>query len=268
MVGTIKSVVGELEKCGLSLGEVQEVRWEGEEYQIAENYTFFYGKGNVNHQSGARFFVHNRIISAVKRVEFVSDRMSYITLKGRWFDIVLSVHAPTKDKDDDIKDRFYEALEEVFDQFTRYHMKIFLGDFNAKVGREDIFKPTIGNESVHEVSNHNGVRIVNSRSSKKLIFKSTTFPHCNILKHAWTSPDGITHNQIDHVLTDKTRHSKTLDVRSFRVSDCDNDHYLVVAKLRERISVSKRARQKFVLERFELRKLDAVEVKEKYQVEI
>jgi hypothetical protein len=46
----------------------------------------------------------------------------------------------TEDKDDVIKDSFYEELEQVFDQFHRYHMKILLGDFNAKVGREDIFK--------------------------------------------------------------------------------------------------------------------------------
>jgi hypothetical protein len=55
------------------------------------------------------FFVHNRIIAAVKRVEFVTDRMSYITLKGRWCDIiVLDVHAATEDKDDVMKDSFYE----------------------------------------------------------------------------------------------------------------------------------------------------------------
>jgi hypothetical protein len=40
-------------------------------------------------------------------------------------------------------------------------MKIFLGDFNAKVGREKLFKPIIGNESLHEASNDNGVRVVN-----------------------------------------------------------------------------------------------------------
>jgi hypothetical protein len=55
-------------------------------------------------------------------------------------------------------------------------MKILLGDFFAKVGREDIFKPTIGNESLHGTSNVNGVRVVNFAASKNLIVKSTTFP--------------------------------------------------------------------------------------------
>jgi hypothetical protein len=69
-------------------------------------------------------------------------------------------------------------------------------------------------------------------------------------------------------LIDKRRHSNILDVRSFRGAGCDTDHYLVVAKLRERMSVSERARQNSDLERFDLKKLDDVEVKEKYQVEI
>jgi hypothetical protein len=74
--------------------------------------------------------------------------MQYINLKGRWCDIiVLNVHAPTEDKDNVIKDSFYEELEQVFDQFPRYRMKNLLGDFNAKVGSEDIFKPINGNES-------------------------------------------------------------------------------------------------------------------------
>jgi hypothetical protein len=79
--------------------------------------------------------VYNRIISAVKRVEFVSDRMSYIILRGCWYHIiVLNVHAPTEDKTDDVKDSFYEELERVFDKFLKYHMKILLDYLNAKVG--------------------------------------------------------------------------------------------------------------------------------------
>ena len=91
----------------------------------------------------------------------------------------------------------------MFDQFPKYHMKMLLGDFNAKVGRENIFKQTIGQESFQQDSNDNGVRLVNFATSKNLVVTSTMFPHQNIHKHTWTSPDGKTHNQIDHVLMDR-----------------------------------------------------------------
>jgi hypothetical protein len=50
-----------------------------------------------------------------------------------------------------MKDSFCKEVECVFDKFRKYHMKILLRDFNAKVDREDIFKPTIGNESLHDI---------------------------------------------------------------------------------------------------------------------
>jgi hypothetical protein len=59
------------------------------------------------------------------------------------------VHAPIEEKSDDIKDSFNEALEQVLDHFPKYNMKIQLGDFNETVGRENIFKPTIGNDRLH-----------------------------------------------------------------------------------------------------------------------
>jgi hypothetical protein len=93
------------------------------------------------------------------------------------------VNSPTEDKDDDTKESFYEEQEQIFDQFPRYHTKILLGDFNEKVQREDIFKPVIGNESLHEISNHNGIRVVNFATLKNLIVKSTTFLHHDIHKH-------------------------------------------------------------------------------------
>ena len=55
----------------------------------------------------------------------------------------------------------YGELQQIFYHFSKYHIKTVLGDFNAKFGREDIFKLTIVNESLHQDSNDNGVRIVN-----------------------------------------------------------------------------------------------------------
>jgi hypothetical protein len=78
---------------------VQKVRWEGGGTEPAGEYTFFYGKENENCELGTGFFVHKRIILAVKRVEFISDRMSYMILRGCWCHIiVLNIHAPTEAK--------------------------------------------------------------------------------------------------------------------------------------------------------------------------
>jgi hypothetical protein len=91
--------------------------------------------------------VHKRIVSAVRRVEFVRDTMPYIILRGRWCNIiVVNVHAPCEDKSDDVKDSFYKELGRVFDQFPRYDMKILLDDFNAKIGSEYIYFQTDNRE--------------------------------------------------------------------------------------------------------------------------
>ena len=132
------------------------------------------------------------------------------------------MHVLSEEKSDDSKDSFYEELEQVFYHFPKYHMKILLGDFNAKDGRENIFKPTPGNESLPKDSNDNGVRIVNFTTLKTQVVKSMMFPHQNIHKYTWSSPDGKTHNTIDHILIDRRWYSSVLDVRSFRGVDCDN----------------------------------------------
>jgi hypothetical protein len=194
---------------------------------------FFYGKGNENHEFCTGLSVHKTIMSAVKRVEFVHVRMSYIILRGCWFHIiVLNIHIPTEGKNNYVKGGFYDKLEHTFDKILKYHMKMLLGDCNAKVGKEDIFKQTIGNESLNKISNGNEVRVVNFATSKNLSQKYNV-PHHSILKYTWNSPDRKTHNHIDHILIDRRWHANILDVQSMRTADCNTDHYMVVAKVRE-----------------------------------
>jgi hypothetical protein len=197
--------------------------------------------------------------------------MSYIILRGCWCNIiVLNVHAPCEDKSDDVKDSVYWELGCVcvFYQLPRYDMNILLEDSSAKVGMEDIFKLTIGDESSHEISNGNAVRIVNFALSIKLAVKSTMFPHRSIHKYTWTSSDVNRQKQIDQISVDRIQHSIILDLRSFREADCDSDHYLVVAKVREKLAVSKRMVKKMDMERFNLKNLNEEEVKEQYQFTI
>jgi hypothetical protein len=163
------------------------------------------------------------------------------------------VHAPSEEKSDDSEDIICKELEHVFIHFPKYHIKILLGDFNAKLWRDVIFKPTIGNEGLRQDIKDGGVRTVNLAISKNLVLKSMMFPRRNIRKYTWTSPDGI---------------SSVFDVRSFRGAKCDTDHYLVVAKVRERLAVSKQEHRILMWKKFKHRKLSEQEVKKQYQIRI
>jgi hypothetical protein len=158
----------------LDLVGVQQVRWDGSGTKLSGEYTFFYKKGNDNHELGE---------------VFVCKRDSYQQLRGLNFlvigchTIVLSIHGPTEDKADDVKSSFNEELESVFDKIPKFHMRILLGDFNAKVGSEVIFNLTTWNESLYKISKDNGVKVVNFATSENHTIKSTMFPHCNIHKY-------------------------------------------------------------------------------------
>ena len=70
------TVARELGRYKLDSVGVQDVRWNKRGTVRAGDYNFFYRKGNENHQLATVLFVHHRTVSAVKRVEFVSDRVS------------------------------------------------------------------------------------------------------------------------------------------------------------------------------------------------
>jgi hypothetical protein len=88
-----------LARYDLYLVGVLEVRWDRGGTVRAGGYNFFYGRGNENHQLGTGFIVDHRIVSAVKGVDFVSNRVSYLVLRGRWCNvIILNMHAPSEEK--------------------------------------------------------------------------------------------------------------------------------------------------------------------------
>jgi hypothetical protein len=80
--GSLTTVVKKLAGYKLGLVGVQEVRWDKGGTAKAGDYTFFYGKGTEYHQFRTGFFVHQRLLPAFKKAEFVSDRISYIVLRG------------------------------------------------------------------------------------------------------------------------------------------------------------------------------------------
>ena len=97
--GSLTAEARELARYKLDVVGVQAVRWDKWGTIGAGDYIFFYGKGNKSHQLEIEFCIYHRIILAVKRTEFVNNRVSYIALRGPWHNIiVLNVYAPSEEK--------------------------------------------------------------------------------------------------------------------------------------------------------------------------
>ena len=135
-------------------------------------------------------------------------------LNVKWFSrTLINVPPPTNEKMGQVKAEFYNSLEQNKNQIANSDIKIILEDFNAKVDKEDIDKPTTGNESLQNETNNNGIKMTQFAISKGTNVRSTKFPHKDSHKETWFSADGRAVNEIDHVLISNRFRSAITDIR-------------------------------------------------------
>ena len=216
---------------------LQEVCWKGCMVRsFRGNHTIYQSCGDT-HELGTAFMVVGEMQKRVIGWWPVSDRMCRLRIKGRFFNIsIINVHSPHLGSTDDDKDEFYAQLEREYDRCPNHDIKIVIGDFNAQVGQEVEFRPVIGRFSAHQQTNENGLRLIDFATSKNMAIKSTFFQHRLLHRYTWRSPQQ-TETQIDHVLIDGRHFSDIIDVRTYRSANIDSDHYLVMVKLRPKLSV-------------------------------
>ena len=89
--------------------------------------------------------VSKRLRHLVSGFTPMKKRIATIRIRAKFYNVsLICARAPTEEKDDVVKDAFYAKLEDVYDKYAADDAKIVLGDFNANVGREGIFGPTVG----------------------------------------------------------------------------------------------------------------------------
>jgi exonuclease III len=137
----------------------------------------------LDHQAVVGFVVNDKLLPNVKRFEVINDRICYLELEFKRYNLVIiNGYAPIEDKNEDIKNEFYEKLDTICDLLPNNKVKIILGDYNAKIGQEPFFSPTIGKNILHTNSNDNGSRLVNFAITRNMVISNTIFPHKNIHK--------------------------------------------------------------------------------------
>lgn len=131
----------------------------------------------LRHEFEVGFVINEALLTKVSKFEAINERLCYIRFSMPRYDlIIINCHAPTEEKEEEVKNAFYEDLERVYDTLPRHSVKLVIGDMNAKLGQEEEYKPTIGRESLHCISNDNGTRFVNFATSRDIIISSTYFP--------------------------------------------------------------------------------------------
>ena len=110
-----------------------------------------------------------------------------------------------------------------------------LGDFNARIGKEEYLGQVAGTHTIHEDTNDNAQRLCNLATRTNMIISNTMYKHPKWHKVTWVSPDQNTYTQIDHVLITRRKQSSVKDVRTYRGAYADSDHYMVTATIRQKI---------------------------------
>ena len=151
------------------------------------------------------------------------------------------VYAPTEEADMEKKDEFYNKLQEQLSNVPNHDVLILMGDFNAKVGPDNGGSEKNMGKHGLGTRNENGDKFVELCVENDLIIGGTLFQHKTIHKETWTSPDGRTKNQIDHIAINQRWRTALQDVKAIRGADIDSDHHLVLCKLKLKLKKMKRA---------------------------
>lgn len=222
-------------KYKIEVVALQETKLLGKDIVKIGKHTLF-KSGGENRMLGTGFILNEVAGKTVVDFEAYSDRMCRIRLRGKYRKIsIVNIHAPSEEKDIELKQSFYEDLQSVVNSLPRYDIKIIIGDYNAKIGREEIYKNVTGGKSKHEYSNENGRCIIEFARENKMKIISTHFDHKDIHKATWISPSGNASNQIDHMLIEERDMRTVKDVRSYRGAASNSDHFLVIAKVKQNL---------------------------------
>ena len=267
--GKLAQAVNELHHYNLDLMGIAEARWTGSgKQQLATGETIIWsGRQDNNHHEGVALLLRKVTSKTLLEWKPINERLLYARFQSRFTKLSIIVsYAPINDAEEEEKDEFYDSLQATLEQIPPHDMTILMGDMNARVGNDNIGRErTMGKEGIGDMT-ANGERLVNLCEENDLVIGGTLFPHRTIHKLTWTSPDGRTQSQIDHIIINGKWRRSLRDVRVMRQADVGSDHNLLIAKVKLKLRKARKCNMQN--QRFDVNKLKIPEIKHEFSVEI
>ena len=237
--GKAQIIANEMKAYEISILGIAEVRWnEAGQTQLASGETIIYSghmDENASPSEGLAIMISKEAQITLIGWEPVSARIFTTKFKISHKRIALNIiqyYAPKNDADEEVKEEFYQMLEETTRKCSEKDITILLGYMDAKVGNENTgYEQVMGKHGLGTM-NENGELFANFCANYNLVIGGTIFSHKKFHLSTWVSPDLKTENQIDHFCISKRFRRSLQDVRVKRGADAVTDHHLIVAKVK------------------------------------
>lgn len=231
-------IAAELRRYNIDIAALSETRLldEGSLIEEGSGYTFFW-KGyplGGQHLHGVGLAIKNTLLPRLTETPVgISERLMTlrIPLAKNRFATLLSVYAPTLPSDTEVKDSFYQSLDEALHRIPKTDKILLLGDFNARVGQSDrIWKGVLGRHGIGQ-ANSNGMRLLTLCSEHNLTITNTIFQQKTKYKTSWMHPRSKHWHLIDYVIVRRCDIKDVLMCRAMRGAECWTDHRMIMAKV-------------------------------------
>ena len=259
--GALNAITSDVDKYNIDMLGIAEHRMAGAgHFRPESGGKFIYSGAMKSGQSGVAFYLSRNTENSLLGYNPINDRILSIRIHAKPANITfIQVYAPTSTADATEIEKFYEILKKTTDTAKTRDVVVILGDFNAKIGKNEEENGNVSSFGLGE-RNERGDRLMDFALENDLIITNTTFKQHPRRLYTWTSPDGQLKNQIDYILVPARWRSSIQNVKTLPGADCGSDHELLSAKIR--IKLRKLKKQKPVV------RYDVSDISEQYRVEV
>ena len=237
----------ELSRLNLDIVALQETRLSSFGSLKEKNYTFFWQglEPEERRIHGVGFAIRNTLLSSVEPPSEGTERLLSLRVHTpAGYANIICIYAPTLSSSPEIKDAFYDQLENKIKAIPATEELYLLGDFNARVGADqDAWPRCLGHFGIGK-QNENGQRLLEMCAYYDLCITNTFFATKPQHRTSWRHPRSNHWHQLDLVVSRRSNLNNVLVTRSYHSADCDTDHSLVASKIRIRPKKIHHSKQK------------------------
>lgn len=267
--GRLAQITREMNENKLHILGISECRWTGFGSQRTQGgeTILFSGRNDNLHRQGVALILKRGVEKSLLEWKPINERLIRARFFGKQVKMtIIQCYAPTNDADPEQKDIFYETLQAEVENTPSQDLLIIMGDLNAMVGTVNTGSERVMGKHGYGNLNENGERLVELCGMNNLVIGGTLFPHKDIHKISWNSPNRRDQSQIDHLLINGKWRRSLQDVRVRRGADVGSDHHLVTAMVQLKLLRSRKTtcHQR----RFDVSKLKNYDTRNQFCIEL